>query len=99
MKSLQGLILYHLRGATCSTAIIGMDGTATIRRKTRGTGREKKKKRGRDDGDEQRGKAREQKTDREETSWREDKEARHQGVKLMQMMTLSVLQRHNEGGK
>lgn len=32
MKSLQGLILYHLQGATCSTAIIGMDGTATIDR-------------------------------------------------------------------
>lgn len=32
MKSLQGLILDHLQGATCSTAIIGMDGTATIGR-------------------------------------------------------------------
>ncbi len=41
MKSLQGLILYHLQGATCSTAIIGMDGTATISRKRRGTEREK----------------------------------------------------------
>ncbi|TNN79770.1 hypothetical protein EYF80_010004 [Liparis tanakae] len=34
----RGLILYHLQGATCSTAIIGMDGTATISRKRRGTG-------------------------------------------------------------
>lgn len=40
MKSLQGLILYHLRGATCSTAIIGMDGTATISRKRRGAASE-----------------------------------------------------------
>lgn len=47
----------------------------------------------------QRGEERKKETDREETSWREDKEARHRGVKLMQMMTLSVLQRHNEGGK
>lgn len=46
-----------------------------------------------------RGGVREKETDREEASWREDKEARHRGVKLMQMMTLSVLQRHNEGGK
>lgn len=36
MKSLQGLILYHLQGATCSTAIIGMDGTATIGREGKG---------------------------------------------------------------
>ena len=57
MKSLQGLILYHLQGATCSTAIIGMDGTATISRKRRGRGREKEGKR--DDLDEQRGKERE----------------------------------------
>ena len=47
MKSLQGLILYHLQGATCSTAIIGMDGTATISRKRRGTVREKERVRGR----------------------------------------------------
>lgn len=53
----------------------------------------------RDDRDEQRGVEGEKETDREETSWREDKEARHWGVKLMQMMTLSVLRRHNEGGK
>lgn len=46
-----------------------------------------------------RGEERKKETDREETSWREDKEARHWGVKLMQMMTLRVLQRHNEGGK
>lgn len=51
----------------------------------------------RDGWDEQGG--RERATDREETSWREDKEARHWGVKLMQMMTLSVLQRLNEGEK
>lgn len=31
-----------------------------------------------------------------ETSWREDKESRHGGVKLMQMMTHSVLQQVNE---
>lgn len=43
MKSLQGLILYHLRGATCSPAIIGMDGTATISRKRRGAERAKKR--------------------------------------------------------
>ena len=61
MKSLQGLILYHLQGATCSTAIIGMDGTAAISRKRRGTQREGKEgvrareKGERDDGDEQRG--------------------------------------------
>lgn len=36
VKSLQGLILYHLQGATCSTAIIGMDGTATIGREGKG---------------------------------------------------------------
>lgn len=30
------------------------------------------------------------------TSWREDKESRCGGVKLMQMMTLSVLQQVNE---
>lgn len=48
MKSLQGLILYHLQGATCSTAIIGMDGTATISRKRRGTVREKEGMRGRE---------------------------------------------------
>lgn len=42
---------------------------------------------------------RERETDGEETSWRKDKEARHWGVKFMQMMTLSVLQRHNEGEK
>ncbi len=105
MKSLQGLILYHLQGATCSTAIIGMDGTATISRKRRGTEREKEggraRERGRETKEMNRGgeREREKETDGEETSWREDKEARHRGVKLMQMMTLSVLQRHNEGGK
>lgn len=31
-----------------------------------------------------------------ETSWREDKDSRRGGVKLMQMMTLSVLQQVNE---
>lgn len=50
MKSLQGLILYHLQGATCSTAIIGMDGTATISRKRRGTEREKEGVRARERG-------------------------------------------------
>ncbi len=50
MKSLQGLILYHLQGATCSTAIIGMDGTATISRKRRGTEREKEGGRARERG-------------------------------------------------
>lgn len=79
MKSLQGLILYHLQGATCSTAIIGMDGKATI-------GREGKR------GSEGRG---EREKDRE-TSWRGDKESKRGGVKLMQMMTLSVLQQVNE---
>lgn len=61
--------------------------------------RERERKGERDDCNEQRGREREKETDREETTWREDKEARHWGVKLMQMMTLSVLQRHNEGGK
>ena len=41
----------------------------------------------------------EREREREETSWIEDKEARHQGVKFMQMMTLSVLRRVNEEGK
>lgn len=44
VKSLQGLILYHLRGATCSTAIIGKDGTATISRKREGTGTDTEEK-------------------------------------------------------
>lgn len=66
MKSLQGLILYHLQGATCSTAIIGMDGTATIDRvgkKGSGGGGGKREMTGMErerDG---------------ETSWREDKES------------------------
>lgn len=34
--------------------------------------------------------------DREETSWRRDKEARHRRVRPMQMMTLGVLRRVNE---
>lgn len=38
---------------------------------------------------------RERERDRE-TSWREDKESRRGGVRLMQMMTLSVLQQVNE---
>lgn len=101
MKSLQGLILYHLQGATCSTAIIGMDGTATISRKRRGTESKKGGVRARERGREttEMNRAGGGETDREETSWREDKEARHWGVKLMQIMTLRVLQRHNEGGK
>lgn len=89
MKSLQGLILDHLQGATCSTAIIGMDGTATI-------GREGKR------GEQGRGRERwlgwsERERKKEwETSWREDKDSKRGGVKLMQMMTLSVLQQVNE---
>lgn len=63
--------------------------------------KESERKGKRDTRDERRegGEERKKETDREETSWREDKEARHWGVKLMQMMTLRVLQRHNEGGK
>lgn len=37
--------------------------------------------------------------DREETSWKGDKEARRRGVKLMQIITLNVLQQHNDGEK
>lgn len=63
--------------------------------------KESERERGREtpEMNEGRGEERKKETDREETSWREDKEARHWGVKLMQMMTLRVLQRHNEGGK
>lgn len=79
MKSLQGLILYHLQGATCSTAIIGMDGTATISRKRRGTvrgkrGSERERKGERDDGDEQRGKReRKRRTERKQVGERTKK--------------------------
>ncbi|KAF3840020.1 hypothetical protein F7725_018737, partial [Dissostichus mawsoni] len=53
-----------MQGATCSTAIIGIDGTATISRKRRGTvrgkrGSESERKGERDDCDEQRGSERE----------------------------------------
>lgn len=89
MKSLQGLILYHLQGATCSTAIIGMDGTATIGREGK---RRSERRGGSDGGHDWDG---ERKRERE-TSWREDKESRRGGVKLMQMMTHSVLQQVNE---
>lgn len=102
VKSLQGLILYHLRGATCSTAIIGKDGTATISRKREGTGTDTEEEKSvwwwwGGDWDEQIWEKRGRETDREETSWRQDKEARHWGVTLMQIMTLSVLRQTQRG--
>lgn len=83
-----------------------MDGTATTSEKRRGTVREKEGTRGGEKrgsetttGMNRGGKRERKRTVREETSWRGDKEVRHEGVKLMQMMTLGVLQRHNAGRK
>lgn len=68
-----------------------MDGTATIGREGKGGSKGEGVREGeRDDWVGVREK------ERGGASWREDKESRCGGVKLMQMMTLSVLQQVNE---